>query len=302
MKTVVFQRNNQFKLGVKTEKGILDVEAAVNKFSDFRGIPVNTSDLLYSGEQGKEDLNSLVHHVLQADEPEVLYEEDLLQFGPCVDNPQKIICIGLNYKNHAEESNMPIPEVPIVFSKFNNTLSGHREPIRLPLKSAQVDYEAELTIVIGKEASHVKTEDALSFVYGYCNANDLSARDLQTKTPQWLLGKTCDGFAPIGPYLVSEDEIRDPNNLKIGTKVNGEVRQSSNTSDMIFSCKEIIAYVSEHMTLYPGDIIMTGTPEGVILGYPEDKRNWLKDGDEVSIEIENLGTLTNQLAKPNLNG
>ncbi|WP_313638849.1 fumarylacetoacetate hydrolase family protein, partial [Paenibacillus sp.] len=142
-------------------------------------------------------------------------------------------------------------------------------------------------------------EDALSHVFGYCNVNDLSARDLQLRTQQWLLGKSCDKFSPLGPYLVSADEIRNPNDLDIKCTVNGEVRQHSNTSDMIFQCDEIVSYISQHMTLVPGDIILTGTPEGVVLGYPVDKQIYLKDGDIVTIEIEKLGKLTNRLVKEN---
>lgn len=133
----------------------------------------------------------------------------------------------------------------------------------------------------------------MDYVFGYCNCNDLSSRDLQFRTHQWLLGKSLDGFSPLGPYLVTSDEVGDPNSLEIKTTVNGEVRQDSNTSDMIFKCNEIVSYISDHMTLSPGDIILTGTPEGVIFGYPEDQRVWLKDGDKVTVEIEKLGKLTN---------
>jgi 2-keto-4-pentenoate hydratase/2-oxohepta-3-ene-1,7-dioic acid hydratase in catechol pathway len=223
-----------------------------------------------------------------------MLREDQIVFGPCVTRPSKIICIGLNYRKHAEETNAPIPKYPILFNKFSNTLTGHDSSIPLPNRvTNQVDYEAELVIVIGKKTKYITTEHALEHVFGYCNVNDLSARDLQMRTPQWLLGKTCDKFSPLGPYLVTADEVVDPNQLNIQCKVNGEVRQSSNTSDMIFRCDEIISYISQHMTLYPGDIILTGTPEGVMLGYPENKRVYLKDGDQVSIEIEGLGTLTN---------
>ncbi|MFD2922231.1 fumarylacetoacetate hydrolase family protein [Halobacillus naozhouensis] len=294
MRTVMYQTHHGLKMGVKTDRGILDVDAAAKTFAGYSEVPITATELLYSGGKGRELLQELVLQALQEGESSLFHKEETLEFGPCVDNPQKIICIGLNYRNHAAESNMPIPEVPIVFSKFSNALTGDGADIKLPVKSQQVDYEAELAIVIGAEVSRVKEEEALSYVYGYCNANDLSARDLQMKTPQWLLGKTCDGFAPVGPYLVSKDEIPDPNQLSISTVVNGEVRQSSQTSDMIFSCEEIIAYLSDHMTLYPGDMIMTGTPEGVIMGYPEEKQSWLKAGDEVTIEIENIGSLTNQ--------
>ena len=153
----------------------------------------------------------------------------------------------------------------------------------------KLDYEVELGIVIGKTAKNVSEESALDYVFGYCTANDLSARDLQMRTPQWMLGKTCDGFCPVGPYLVTKDEVGDPQNLQLKTVVNGEIRQNSNTSDMIFSCREIISYISKHMTLVPGDMILTGTPEGVIMGFPPEKQNYLKPGDTVTVEVEKLG-------------
>ena len=182
----------------------------------------------------------------------------------------------------------------VLFSKFNNALSAHKQEIDLPKNAEHFDYEAELIIVIGKEASNISKEDALSYVFGYTVGNDLSARDLQFRSGQWLLGKTCDQFAPTGPYLVTADEL-DPTNLDIELKVNGEVKQSANTRDMIFDCATIVSYLSQHMTLKPGDIIFSGTPDGVILGYPEEQRVWLKSGDEVQVTIENIGTLTNIL-------
>ncbi|RKN84320.1 FAA hydrolase family protein [Paenibacillus ginsengarvi] len=216
-------------------------------------------------------------------------------YGSCVTAPQKIICVGLNYRKHAEETNAKIPEFPILFNKFNNTLNGHGHDVELPISSSEVDYEAELAIVIGRRTKHVSEEQALDSVFGYCNADDLSARDLQLRTNQWMLGKVCDGFTPLGPELVTADEIPDPNNLKISCTVNGEVRQSSNTSDMIFNCKQIISYISRHFTLMPGDVILTGTPEGVVLGYPPEKRVYLQPGDVVTVEIEKLGSITNKM-------
>jgi 2-keto-4-pentenoate hydratase/2-oxohepta-3-ene-1,7-dioic acid hydratase in catechol pathway len=295
MITVTFEKNGAWHLGIKTEKGILDVSAFAEE-TGAEGVPLSADQVIASGEEGKQVLSRLVDQALSSEAVRFLAEDELA-YGPCVTNPQKIICVGLNYRRHAEESNMAPPEAPLLFSKFNNTLTGHGREVKLPAASKQVDYEVELAIVIGKEAKDVEKEEALSYVYGYCTANDLSARDLQFKSSQWLLGKTCDGFSPIGPYLVSADEVGDPQNLRIRTWVNGEVRQDSNTSDMIFYCDEIISYISKHMTLYPGDIILTGTPEGVILGFPEDKREWLKDGDEVTVEIENLGRLTNTMRK-----
>jgi 2-keto-4-pentenoate hydratase/2-oxohepta-3-ene-1,7-dioic acid hydratase in catechol pathway len=293
MITLTFRKENGLALGVKTEKGILDVQAAKTMYPDFGDVPSSVSNLISRGEEGKQALARLTDAVYQEDS--LFLPEDSLTLGPCVPVPPKIICVGLNYKKHADECTMAYPTSPLLFSKFSNALAGHGEVVPLPSASDRVDYEAELAIVIGKQAKQVTKDEALSYVYGYCNANDLSARDLQFRTSQWLLGKTCDKFCPIGPYLVSSDEVRDPDNLHIRTMVNGEIRQNSNTSDMIFSCAEIISYISEHMTLYPGDLILTGTPEGVIVGYPAEKQVWLKDGDEVTIEIEKLGRLTNTL-------
>lgn len=205
-------------------------------------------------------------------ERSVLISEEELSFGPCVPVPQKIICVGLNYRRHAEETNSLIPEYPILFNKFNNSLTGHQASVAVPGVTTKLDYEAELAIVIGRRAKNVSTDEALDYVFGYAAVNDLSARDLQLRTQQWLLGKSCDGFCPIGPYLVTADEVGDPNRLAIQSIVNGEIRQDSNTSDMIFACDEIVSYISRHMTLEPGDVILTGTPEGVVLGLPAGNR------------------------------
>ncbi|MGG3799657.1 fumarylacetoacetate hydrolase family protein [Metabacillus fastidiosus] len=293
MITVTFYKENKLSLGVKSNKGILDVESAMQKLYGYKDIPTTTYELISQGEIAQEKLARLVEAALSEDL--LFYREDAIKYGPCVPKPQKIICIGLNYKKHASECNMPYPSTPVLFSKFHNTLTGHLQNIQLPAQSSQVDYEAELVIVIGKRAKNVKEEDALSYIYGYCNGNDFSARDLQNKSSQWLLGKSCDQFCPIGPYLVSSNEITNPNQLRIRSFVNDELRQDSCTSDMIYHCEELVSYISKHMTLESGDIILTGTPEGVILGYPEEKRVWLKRGDKVSVEIEHLGRLTNML-------
>jgi len=220
-----------------------------------------------------------------------------IRFLPAVLNPGKLICIGLNYKKHAEETNMPLPKQPVVFSKFSDSAAAHHSVIPYPAETKQLDYEAELAIVIGRTAFNVSEEEALDYVFGYCCANDLSARDLQMRSGQWLLGKTGDGFAPIGPYIATADEISDPDALRISASINGKTVQDSNTSDMIFSCREIIAYLSKYFTLRPGDVILTGTPEGVVFGQPETARVWLKTGDEVTISIEGLGELTNTIGE-----
>ncbi len=301
MKLLTFMSNGSYQLGVATEKGVLDVVSALTALpvQDGEPIPTTVHEVIDGGEAAIARLAKFTAEALESagDSSSYLLEEAKLVLGPCVTHPNKIICVGLNYRKHAEETNAAIPQYPILFNKFNNTLTGHGDDIPLPKVTNKVDYEAELVIVIGKTAKYVAKEDALSHVFGYCNVNDLSARDLQLRTQQWLLGKSCDKFSPLGPYLVTADEVGNPNDLVISCTVNGEVRQHSNTSDMIFHCDEIVSYISQHMTLVPGDIILTGTPEGVVLGYPEDKQVYLKDGDIVTIEIEKLGKLTNRLVK-----
>lgn len=293
MKLLTFMKDGRQVLGVKVEQGVIDVEAALQKHP-AANVPGEVMEVITQGDIAIKALGTLVHNVLEADDQASILDEAELEWAPCVTKPSKILCVGLNYKKHADETNSPYPKQPIIFNKFSNALAGHLQPIAVPNVTEQLDYEAELTIVIGKRAKNVSKEEALDYVFGYCNANDLSARDLQLSSPQWLIGKTCDGFGPLGPYLVTADEVGDPNQLAIKTEVNGEVRQQSNTSDMLFHCDEIISYISKHMTLEPGDVIMTGTPEGVVLGYPEEKRVWVQPGDEVTIEIEKLGRLTNR--------
>jgi len=293
MKLVTIDKNGRMALGIKSDQGIIDVELASRQLNVV--VPSNVMEAIEGGHAALESLQKLLDEIPSNGQANYLLEESAISWGPCVTEPKKIICVGLNYKKHAEETNAAIPEYPILFNKFHNTLTGHRQNITVPDITEKMDYEAELVIVIGKKAKAVPKEKALDYVFGYCNVNDLSARDLQLRTSQWMLGKICDDFSPLGPYLVTEDEVGNPNNLKIKTTVNGEVRQSSNTSDMIFHCDEIVSYLSRHFTLYPGDIILTGTPEGVVLGYPPEKQVYLRAGDEVSIEIEKLGKLTNRM-------
>lgn len=287
MKLLNFYEGNERCLGLKTEQGIIHVKKAAEKHG--LNIPASMEQIISGGEQALLQLEKLL--TLENDH---LSEEEVT-FAPAVTNPEKIICVGLNYVKHAKEVNLEIPETPVFFSKFNNALAAHQETIQMPETDHRIDYEAELVIVIGKEASNVSKEDALSYVFGYTAGNDISARKLQSITSQWLLGKTLDQFAPIGPCIVTADGI-DPDNLEIRCEVNGEVRQNSNTNDMIFSCAEIISYASKHMTLKPGDIIFTGTPEGVIVGQPRGERVWLKSGDKMTVSIEKIGELVNVLA------
>jgi 2-keto-4-pentenoate hydratase/2-oxohepta-3-ene-1,7-dioic acid hydratase in catechol pathway len=290
---LTIRRDGEFRLGVKTDKGILDVPEAANILKLHA--PATVDQLLQ--EEDGPSLNALVEATLHSGAARAAFvEESSIQYGPVVARPEKIVCIGLNYRRHAKEVNLPIPSHPVLFSKFNNALSAHNRPIKLPVEVAtKFDYETELVIVMGRKAKDVTEAEALSYVAGYCTGNDFSARDLQfDRGGQWLIGKSMDQFAPLGPYLVTADQI-NPDNLKIECKVNGEARQSSSTDDFIFNTAQIISYVSRHMTLRPGDIIFTGTPEGVILGYPKEKQVWLKAGDKLACKVENLGELKFEL-------
>lgn len=210
-----------------------------------------------------------------------------------IPDPRKIICLGLNYRDHAAESGMDIPTEPILFSKYPSTLIGHQAEIVLPAVSDQVDYEAELVLVIGRKGRHIPRGQAMEYVAGYTVGHDVSARDWQLNKPgkQWMAGKTFDTFAPTGPELVMRDEIPDPHALGIRLRLNGQTMQDSSTSQLIFRVDETIAYLSKIMTLEPGDLIFTGTPPGV--GMAKKPPVWLKPGDVVEVEIDGLGTLRN---------
>jgi 2-keto-4-pentenoate hydratase/2-oxohepta-3-ene-1,7-dioic acid hydratase in catechol pathway len=294
MKLLTFIVDGQYRLGVKQPNGVIDVAAVLAAVPATTPVPTSVQEVIEGGAETLAVLRAYIDG-LGAGDAKWLLDESSLTFGPAVPQAKKIICIGLNYRKHAEETNSPIPKYPVVFNKFHNALAAHGDSIPLPRQSQKVDYEAELAIVIGRKAKYVAKEEALDYVFGYCNVNDLSARDWQQLTSQWLLGKSCDKFAPLGPYVVTADEVGNPNQLEIRLTLNGEVRQHSNTSDMIFHCDEIISCLSRHMTLYPGDVILTGTPEGVIMGYPPERQVYLKDGDVVTVEIEKLGALTNRM-------
>jgi 2-keto-4-pentenoate hydratase/2-oxohepta-3-ene-1,7-dioic acid hydratase in catechol pathway len=281
-------------LGIRTEKGILDVAKASALFR-IRA-PMDIHAVIEGADCAP--LKKLADKALGDKRGKsVLIPEARAKFGPAVPRPEKIICVGLNYRQHAQETGNAIPPVPMLFNKFNNSLIGHRGRIPLPVKvGTKFDYEVELVVVMGRKARDVSEEKALSYVFGYASGNDFSARDIMRSSSQIMLGKTCDGFAPLGPWVVSADQIPDPQNLKIATYVNGEERQNSNTADMIFSCAQVVSYCSRHMTLLPGDIIYTGTPQGVILGYPPEKQVWLKAGDKVVTDVEKCGALEVTLA------
>ncbi len=210
-----------------------------------------------------------------------------------VPRPGKLLCIGLNYRDHADEVGMKVPERPILFSKYANCVVGPGEPIVLPTISEEVDYEAELAVVIGREAKGVSEEDALEYVAGYTLMNDVSARDLQLRIGggQWVWGKSLDSFAPLGPALVTRDEVPDPHNLSISLRLNGETMQQSNTRNLIFNVPQLVSFLSQGITLEPGDVIATGTPPGV--GDGRKPPVYLKEGDDVVVEIQGIGVLEN---------
>jgi 2-keto-4-pentenoate hydratase/2-oxohepta-3-ene-1,7-dioic acid hydratase in catechol pathway len=211
------------------------------------------------------------------------------RIGSCVARPSKIICVGLNYTKHALESKMPLPSEPIIFFKSTTALCGPNDNLVIPRNSAKTDWEVELAVVIGKKATYVEEKDALDYVAGFCLHNDYSEREFQLeRNGQWVKGKSCDTFAPMGPYLVTQDETGDFNNLHMWLKVNGKMMQDNNTDDMIFEVPFLVSYISQFMTLLPGDIISTGTPAGVGLGF--NPPVYLKRGDVIELGIEGLGT------------
>jgi 2-keto-4-pentenoate hydratase/2-oxohepta-3-ene-1,7-dioic acid hydratase in catechol pathway len=290
MTFATLRRPDGLGLGVRTDRGVLDVTAAER---DFREGAPTTIDAVFKGQGDINGLNRLADKArASASADRYFVAADKAAFGPCVTNPEKIICIGLNYRKHIAEMNAQVPKMPVLFSKYNTALNSHGGTVGVSeTDGVQFDYEAELVIVIGRTARNVSEADAANYIFGYATGNDFTARDLQRRSTQWLIGKSLDGSAPVGPWLVTAD-LADGDNLKIECRVNGEIRQSSNTSDMVFNCKQLVSYSSKYFTLRPGDIIFTGTPEGVIAGYPKDKQAWLKPGDKVVTSIEKLGELS----------
>lgn len=285
MKLLYFKKNNETCLGIVTEEGVLDAAAYLTKTGQTISSYLRPT---------KSDISKL-EAIMKTDIPsEYFLDETSLIIASCTPVPSKIICIGLNYRRHAAESGMAVPTIPVVFTKYNNTLIDFGADVVLGKVGEQFDYEVELGVVIGEPCKNVSKADGLNYVLGYCVANDMSCRDLQFRTSQWLMGKSLDTFLPLGKYIVTADEVDDPQNLELSCYMNGERRQFSNTADMIFSVAEIIEDLSRHMTLEPGDLILTGTPEGVIMGMPE--KNWLKPGDTVTVHIEKIGSTTNSMA------
>jgi ureidoglycolate lyase len=275
MKLVTFEAGSGLRTGAVVGDALVDLTAA--------GLPAGMIDLIAQWPRLAEKARSLAATI----KPE--FKLSQVRLHAPVPNPQKILAIGLNYADHIAESGQSKPEKQIWFSKLPNAVNGPYDPIEIPKASSAIDYEAELVVVIGKRCRHVSKADAASVVFGYAAGNDVSVRDWQFHTAQWIVGKSFDTHAPIGPWIVTSDEIGDPHALGIRARVNGELRQNSNTSNLVFDVFDQIAYLSQAMTLMPGDMIFTGTPGGV--GMAMKPPSFLKAGDVVRIEIDRIGAL-----------
>jgi 2-keto-4-pentenoate hydratase/2-oxohepta-3-ene-1,7-dioic acid hydratase in catechol pathway len=291
MRLGTFRRGDRIFVGVVKEDLVIDLAATAiklpgseqdDRFSDMKRTIVNLP--LIDGVLAKAAGAAVTFPL-----------SELTVLAPIL-NPEKIICIGLNYLDHAKESEMALPEEPVFFNKFNSSLTGPDSPVIMPRLSTQIDYEGELAVVIGKRGKYIPQDQAMSYVAGYTAFNDVSARDLQFRGGQWIKGKALDSFAPLGPYLVTASEIADPHRLKIRTLLNGVAMQDSTTAMMIFKIPRLISFLSELFTLEPGDLIATGTPPGV--GFARKPPVFMKPGDRVTVSIEGIGDLTNPVVGP----
>jgi 2-keto-4-pentenoate hydratase/2-oxohepta-3-ene-1,7-dioic acid hydratase in catechol pathway len=295
--------NNKLFIGCKIEDYLIHLAKAYQYFVQkaFPEWLEGMRSLLAQGESGIEKVKELkdeIRNILSTPEEykRMLSEgiihniKDVQIMAPILD-PGKIICIGLNYKDHCLEQNVPIPKSPILFSKFSTAIIGPEDKIVRPKLTEQLDFEGELAFIVGRKGRHIQVEQAMNYVAGYTIMNDVSARDIQFSDRQWLRGKTFDTFAPMGPFLVTKDEVKDPHNLDIKVKVNHKIMQQSNTKNMIHKIPYLVNFISQVVTLSPGDVVATGTPAGV--GVFRKPPVFLKDGDEIVIEIERLGLLRN---------
>lgn len=259
-------------------------------------VPAKMEGFLEGGNDSMEIAKSAINYALSNTgnfKHQLIYDKSEVKVNAPVTNPGKIFCVGHNYREHILEMGRDIPTNPVLFAKFANTVIGPEDDIPFHPISEQLDYEAEFTVIIGKQARNVSEEDALGYVAGYTIANDVTYRDLQRRTLQWLQGKTVDGSAPMGPWMVTSDELTNPSGLGVVLSVNGEVRQKTNTENLVFSVPHLVSFLSKLVTLEPGDIILTGTPGGV--GVAMDPPTFLKDGDVVKIEIDQVGILENKV-------
>ncbi|THE11608.1 FAA hydrolase family protein [Bacillus timonensis] len=299
MKFVSYRSQTTIHLGILVENQILSLNRLYDLYKEQLpqdwSLPTDMKELIEQSEATLPYLESLLNCYEDSDQPSISLSE--VEVLAPISNPEKIICVGLNYLDHCRETNMDPPSSPVIFSKYANTLIGNQASIELPINSNQVDFEAELAVVIGKEAKCISEEEAEDYIFGYTIMNDVSARDLQFADGQWSRGKSADTFAPIGPAIVTKEEVGNPHQLEITLRLNDELMQHSNTENLIFKIPYIVSFLSQSMTLKPGDIIATGTPPGVGMG--RDPQVWLKEGDQLSITIERIGTLLNDVRTSN---
>jgi acylpyruvate hydrolase len=316
MKLVTFAHRGVQRVGLLEGEHVIDVNRAYAALLGQRGdlraeamavalVPVEMIGILEAGERALAAIREAAGYVREGlgsgEQAEGLKRDGLVftlsevTLKAPVPRPGKLILLGLNYRDHAEETGQKIPEVPTLFAKYSNSVVGPGAAILIPRATEQIDYEAEFAFVIGRRGHHISREHALDYVAGYTIINDVSARDYQFVTSQWMVGKTFDTHCPMGPALVLKDEIPDPHNLDISLSIAGEVLQRSNTNQLIFKIPETVEYLSQVMTLEPGDVISTGTPAGV--GFTRKPPRWLRPGETVRVEIAGLGVLENPVAK-----
>ena len=301
MRLVTYSRMGVPSIGVELDSGILDIPDAASHFGrkyHVRGhsFPATMMDLL-QWESGIDVVRQIVARYKKTPEGERLMTRPLksVTLDAPISRPGKIVALGKNYLDHIVETGSDIPDRPVVFAKFPSSVIGPDEPISMPEVSSKLDWEVELGVVIGKTCRNVSEKKALDFVAGYTIINDISARDLQMGDGQWVRGKSLDGFCPMGPCIVTQDELGAASKLKLHTKVNGVIKQASSTSEMIFKVPNIVSLLSKSFTLEPGDVIATGTPSGV--GFVRDPPEFLKVGDKIELYIENIGYLRNKIVK-----
>jgi len=308
MKLVTFRQAGIHRVGSVFGDRVVDLHEACAAMFREQGkvryrqlaeayVPADMIGLLEGGAESLEAAERAAEFALARPETDdgrrLVYRLGEVRLEAPIPKPEKIICVGHNYREHILEMKREIPQYPVIFAKFPNTVRGPEDDIPFPAATAELDYEAEFAFVIGKKATGVRREDALAYVAGYTIANDVSCRDLQRRTIQWLQGKTVDGTLPTGPWLVTADEIPDPSGLGIELRVNGELRQKSNTANLVFDVPYLVEFLSGLMTLQPGDLVCTGTPGGV--GAAMNPPVFLKPGDVVRIDIERIGTLENRV-------
>ena len=296
MRFVSYRTERSTRCGIQVGNNIYDTSAVAHTAglsSDYRSTDwTKTKEVIATDDRALQLLETTVKRIDESwVNGGIALASNHARLGPPIPDPEKIICLGLNYRDHAKEASLAPPKVPMLFAKFRNSLIGPFDDIELPYANEKVDYEAELAVVIGRRAKCVSEQEAQQYIFGATAMNDVSARDIQLATSQWMAGKAIDTFAPCGPALVSRDELGDLQNLKIQARINGRLLQDSNTAEMVFNVSYIVSYLSHLMTLEPGDIIATGTPAGV--GFKRQPPVLLKDGDVVEIEIEKIGVLAN---------